>query len=226
MQTIPFYHVDVFSDRPFSGNGLTVFTESEGISKGAMLKLTQEMRQFESIFLQKMGPQKFRAHIFTCEEELNFAGHPILGAASTLHDLYQPGAKQAEWELALNKKTVSIITSKEEHGYKAKMNQGKAEFGMALDRGQTSWLLDSIGLKEDDLYPDCYPLVISTGLPYLIIPLRKYGFKAKIRVSNLEDKIRSWGAMFIGILDIPTLSIRTWDNLGAVEDIATGSLAG
>ena len=32
--------------------------------------------------------------------------------------------------------------------------------------------------------------------------------------------------MFIGILEIPTLSIRTFDNLGAVEDIATGSLAG
>jgi PhzF family phenazine biosynthesis protein len=95
-----------------------------------------------------------------------------------------------------------------------------------LDKAQTSWVLDSIGLNTDNLYPNCNPLVVSTGLPYLIVPLQKNGFKAKINISDLEEKIRSWGAMFIGVLEIPSLSIRTWDNLGAVEDIATGSLAG
>lgn len=226
MQTMPYYHVDVFSDKPFSGNGLTVFTESEGLSKEAMLKLTQEMRQFESIFLQKIDHSKFRAHVFTCEEELDFAGHPILGAASILHDLHQPQSIQAVWELVLNKKAVAISTRKEEHGYKAKMNQGKGEFGMVLDKAQTSWLMSCINLSEDDLHPDCNPLIVSTGLPYLIVPIRKNGLKAKIKVPDLEERIRPWGAMFIGILEIPTLSIRTWDNLGAVEDIATGSLAG
>lgn len=28
------------------------------------------------------------------------------------------------------------------------------------------------------------------------------------------------------MLEVPTLRLRTWDNLGQVEDIATGSLAG
>lgn len=32
--------------------------------------------------------------------------------------------------------------------------------------------------------------------------------------------------MFIGILDISTLSIRTWENLGLAADFATGRLAG
>src|SRR5260370_37901065 len=101
MKPIPYYHVDVFSDRPFSGNGLTVFTESEGLSKSAMLKLTQEMRQFESIFLQRIDSTDVRAYIFTCEEELDFAGHPVLGAAATLHDLYQPEKQKAEWQFTL-----------------------------------------------------------------------------------------------------------------------------
>ena len=226
MKALPYYHVDVFSDRPFSGNGLTVFTESEGLTKVAMLRLTQEMRQFESTFLQQIGANKFRANIFTCQEELDFAGHPILGAAATLHDLHQPEAEAAEWEFVLNRKTVHITTNKEDHGFKATMNQGKAEFGMMLNAAQTSWLLDSINLHADDLYPRCQPLVVSTGLPYLIVPLQKNAFKAKILIANLEEKIRALGAMFIGILEIPTLNIRTWDNLGAVEDIATGSLAG
>jgi len=226
METIPYYHVDVFTDRPFSGNGLTVFTEAEGLSKTAMLRLTQEMRQFESIFLERISANQIRAYIFTCEEELDFAGHPILGAAATLHDLYRPEQQKAEWEFILNKKTVTVITEVGEHSYKAKMNQGKATFGKTLNDEETKWLLDSISLNKDDLYPGYYPVIVSTGLPYLVVPLQKNGLRAKIRVSDLEEKIREWGAMFIGILQIPTLIIRTWDNLGLVEDIATGSLAG
>jgi PhzF family phenazine biosynthesis protein len=226
MKTLPYYHVDVFSDKPFSGNGLTVFTEAESLSKAAMLTLTQEMRQFESTFLQRVDSNKFRANIFTCNEELNFAGHPALGAAAVLHDLHQHDSKFAEWEFVLNQKTVHITTNKEGQIFKAQMNQGKAEFGMVPDASQTSWLLNSLGLHEGDLYPGCKPLIVSTGLPYLIVPLQKNGFNAKINIPDLEEKIRPWGAMFIGILEIPTLSIRTWDNLGAVEDIATGSLAG
>jgi trans-2,3-dihydro-3-hydroxyanthranilate isomerase len=226
MKTIPYYHLDVFTDRPFSGNGLTVFTETEGFSKTAMLKLTQEMRQFESIFLQKISSNQVKASIFTCEEELDFAGHPILGAAATLHDLYQPKEQKAEWEFILNKKSVKVITQKSQYSFYATMNQGNADFGKVLDETETAWLLDSLSLDKDDLYPGCYPTIISTGLPYLIVPLQKSGFKAKIRVTDLEEKLRAMGAMFIGILEIPTLSIRSGDNLGAVEDIATGSLAG
>jgi len=226
MRSIPYYHVDVFSDRPFSGNGLTVFTEAEGLSKAAMLKLTQEMRQFESIFLQIINPCRVRAYIFTCEEEVDFAGHPILGAAATLHDLYKSEEQTAEWEFILNKKGTSVITEKNGPVFKATMNQGIPEFGKVLNEEETQWLLDSLSLKKEDLYPGYYPCVVSTGLPYLIVPLQKNAFSAKIMISNLEEKIRSMGAMFIGILEIPSLSIRTWDNLGAVEDIATGSLAG
>ena len=53
-----------------------------------MQTITQEMRQFESIFLRETEPNTFRAFIFTMEEELDFAGHPVIGAAALLHDLY------------------------------------------------------------------------------------------------------------------------------------------
>ena len=226
MKTLPYYHVDVFSDKPFSGNGLTVFTESEGLSKEAMLRLTQEMRQFESIFLQRIDGTKVRAYIFTVGEELDFAGHPILGAAATLHDLYYPEEQKAEWEFVLNKKTVQVSTEKGEDSFKATMNQGQAEFGKELNDGETDWLMDAISLSKADLHPNCRPMIVSTGLPYLIVPLQRNGLQAKIRINDLEEKIRPLGAMFAGILDIPTLTIRTWDNFGSVEDIATGSLAG
>src|SRR5258705_12641846 len=101
-KTAPYYHVDVFSPEPFSGNGLMVFTEAADLSKSTMQVLTQEMRQFESIFLQGIQGNVVRARIFTCEEQLNFAGHPILGAAATLHDLLRGEDEKADWVFELN----------------------------------------------------------------------------------------------------------------------------
>lgn len=226
MKTIPYYHVDVFTNKPLSGNGLIVFTESESFSKDAMQRLTQEMRQFESIFLKKIADNKVRAFVFTCEEELDFAGHPILGAAATLHDLLQTNEKKAEWVFVLNKKEVSVTTERKDNLYEALMNQGNAEFGKVLNKEETQMILSSINLNDDDLFPGCLPMVVSTGLPYLIIPLQKNSFKAKIKVPDIEEKMKAFGAKFIGTLEIPSQSIRTWDNAGIIEDIATGSLAG
>ena len=226
MKKIPYYHVDVFTDKPLSGNGLTVFTEAEGLTIASMLKLTQEMRQFESIFLQRVDENSVRANIFTCEEELDFAGHPILGAAATLHDLHRIGEEQSEWIFILNERRVAVTVSKHTQSYHASMNQGSAEFGKTLTEQETAWLLESVSLTEDDLFPDLKPAVVSTGLPYLIIPLQKNAFDAKIRITDLGEKISALGAHFIGVLEIPSRRIRSSDNMGQVEDIATGSLAG
>jgi predicted PhzF superfamily epimerase YddE/YHI9 len=67
-----YYHVDVFSRMPYSGNGLTIFIPPERLEKSVMEAITREMHQFESIFLHQTGPNAFRAYIFTMEEELAF----------------------------------------------------------------------------------------------------------------------------------------------------------
>ncbi|MDO6432859.1 PhzF family phenazine biosynthesis protein [Flavitalea sp. BT771] len=222
----PYYHVDVFSAEPFSGNGLIVFTEADHFSDAVMQVLTQEMRQFESIFLQDIRGHVVRARIFTCEEELNFAGHPVLGAAAVLHDLLRGGDVFADWVFELNEKTVTVTTERKAHGYDAVMNQGKAVFGRELNADEAGALLTCIDVRLDDLYPGLYPTVVSTGLPYLIVPLRDNGFRAAIGAPGLEEKLHAFGAHFIGLLDVDTRSIRTGNNDGLVEDIATGSLAG
>jgi PhzF family phenazine biosynthesis protein len=226
MKPIPYYHVDVFTDKPLSGNGLTVFTEAEQFSKSYMQRLTQEMRQFESIFLHRLTDRTIRAFVFTNEEELDFAGHPVLGAAATLHDLLPDAEPTAEWVFVLNEKEVTVTTERKGPLYKTLMNQGEAVFGKVLDAAETKMILDCLNLQADDLYPGCLPVVVSTGLPYLLIPLQQNGLKAKILVPDLEERMKPWGAKFIGTLEIPSLTIRTWDNAGTVEDVATGSLAG
>lgn len=226
MKTIPYYHVDVFSPQPLAGNGLTVFTETTGFSTRLMQVLTQEMRQFESIFLQQVNDRTVKARIFTSEEELEFAGHPVLGAAATLHDLQAQASEKAEWTFLLNKKTVQVVTTKKENHYDAWMNQGKAQFGKVLGEAETAGILPYINATPGELYPGLSPAVVSTGLPYLIVPLRNNRFKARVGAPGLTEKLHAVGAQFIGLLDVETGSIRTGHNDGSVEDIATGSLAG
>lgn len=83
-----YYHVDVFSDTILSGNGLTVVISDVELDEALMQDLTREFKQFETIFLRRIDENVFQARIFTVDEELDFAGHPILGAAAVIHKHY------------------------------------------------------------------------------------------------------------------------------------------
>jgi predicted PhzF superfamily epimerase YddE/YHI9 len=64
-------------------------------------------------------------------------------------------------------------------------------------------------------------------LPYLIIPVSASGLaRTQIRGSDLEAHLETCGAKFVLVLEVESREMRTWDNLGRVEDVATGSAAG
>lgn len=55
------------------------------------------MRQFEPIFLFRGGEAgRFSARVFGLAGELDFAGHPVIGAACMLHSL-ETEAGTARW---------------------------------------------------------------------------------------------------------------------------------
>ena len=222
-----YYHVDVFSDKKFSGNGLTIFEIEKELNKKIMQTITQEMKQFESIFYYKLNTNIYRAFIFTVEEELDFAGHPIIGLSAMLHDLYSSEKEKDSWTIELNEKSVIVETKKKEGYYSAKMNQGIPEFKEILSNEQEVEFLNYLNLELEDKFEKLPLQVISTGLPYLIIPIKTNALeKSKIIISDLENQLNKIGAKFIFILDVEKKQGRTWDNLGLVEDVATGSSAG
>lgn len=222
-----YYHVDVFSDKKFSGNGLTIFEIEKELNKKIMQTITQEMKQFESIFYYKLNTNIYRAFIFTVEEELDFAGHPIIGLSAMLHDLYSSEKEKDSWTIELNEKSVIVETKKKEGYYSAKMNQGIPEFKEILSNEQEVEFLNYLNLELEDKFEKLPLQVISTGLPYLIIPIKTNALeKSKIIISDLEKQLNKIGAKFIFILDVEKKQGRTWDNLGLVEDVATGSSAG
>src|SRR6185312_1438562 len=125
-----FCHVDVFTRTPFSGNGLAVFPESAGLSTTQMQLITQEMRQFESIFVfATEDAHEVVARVFTVEEELDFAGHPVLGAACVLHERLVGAGEREVWRIRLNRSVAPVTTVRYEGWYTATMEQGAAIFG-------------------------------------------------------------------------------------------------
>lgn len=217
--------VDVFADRKLSGNGLTIFWDFENLSSKDMQILTQEMRQFESVFVQR-GAQSnsFKARIFTMEEELDFAGHPLIGLAAHLHEEYG-SKKRHEWRIELKSKNIHLISNAKGRCYSAAMEQGAPEFIRVLKPSENHEVLSALNLNKNNVAKT--PLeVISTGLPYLIVPVTNGIEHARIKSTDFESVLKQFGAKFAYVLDVNTFEGRTWDNEGKVEDIATGSAAG
>jgi len=224
---LEYYLVDVFTKIPFSGNSLTVFPNANKLDKKFMQVITQEMRQFESIFYYQTDLNKYKAFIFTIEEELDFAGHPILGLASVIHNQYSKKNLTNKISIELNHKTVDVTTINKNGYFTATMNQGIPTFINSLNSNQELAFLSDLNLTKDDKYGDLKMEVITTGLPYLIVPLKSDSLsKVKVSTDDLADKLSKIGAKFFYALDIKNKRGRTWDNAGLIEDIATGSAAG
>jgi trans-2,3-dihydro-3-hydroxyanthranilate isomerase len=220
---VRFFQVDVFAPKPFTGNGLGVFPEAASLSAKQMQVLTQELRQFECVFLCREGEDAFRARIFTVEEELPYAGHPVLGAGAVLHHLAGPGAERRSTLQLSAGRRLEVRSCREGDGFRVEMEQGVASLGPSVkDPG----VLAALGLQADDVAPGLPLQVVSTGLPYLIIPLARGLDRARILHRDFEALLATHGAKFVYLLDVQAREGRTWDNRGAVEDVATGSAAG
>ena len=222
-----YFHVDVFSSEPLKGNGLTVVFADQGLSDSRLLNITREFRQFETIFIYQEEDDIFPARIFTVDEELDFAGHPVLGAAAVIK--FISGRESAEEiRLRLKNRIISTTAVRNDDHFIVSMNQGRAEFIESLKTSDAERIIESLNLEASDIHPD-YPIeVVSTGLSYLLLPAasREALGRAGINVPDFEELLKETGAKFIYIFCPDTLECRTWDNLGRVEDAATGSAAG
>ena len=221
-----FYHVDVFSSKILSGNGLTVIFHEEDMDMQYMQAIAQEFKQFETIFLRQIEEKRFRARIFTVEEELDFAGHPILGAMAVIHEKLFTEERNITAVFELNNKSLQGESVKKEGYFQATMNQGTPAFLGTVEGESVNTFLQALNLTTDYLHPSLPMEVVSTGLPYLIVPLTSGLEKARISVGDFEEQLGKVQAKFVYLFDVDRMEGRTWDNWGAIEDVATGSAAG
>ena len=78
-----FYIVDVFTEHSCEGNPLAVIIGSEFPSTKRMQEIAFEMNFSETVFIiNKINSnQAYPIKIFTPSREIEFTGHPLLGAA-------------------------------------------------------------------------------------------------------------------------------------------------
>lgn len=227
MKTLPYSLVDVFAREPLSGNGLSVFLLDDELPTVAMQRITQEMRQFETIFLRRMeGRSRFSARIFTMEEELQFAGHPVIGAAAVLHAEFFPRDSITHLELVTAERSIPVTSRRKGTSFWAEMDQGVAVLNAPLPSARNDEFLKAMNLSNSDLAAGLPLQVVSTGLPYLIVPISANLEGVRIVVRNFEELLAGVGAKFAYVVDVGRREGRTWDNDGRVEDIATGSAVG
>ncbi len=222
-----YYHVDVFSEQPMNGNGLIVVFPEKELETAILLKITREFRQFETIFVfPQNNDGSYTVRIFTMEEELAFAGHPILGAGAVLHRLIDNNKDKMRIRLRLPAKDVEIQSELNDAGFVVTMDQGvPIHLGM-VEKQFYPAIAESLNIDLAQFNAG-YPIeVVSTGLPYLLVPVCNGIEKAKIVHLEFETFLNSFGAKFVYIFETATLECRTWDNSGITEDVATGSAAG
>ena len=228
MLDLEYRHVDVFSRRALRGNGLVVVLNAASLPAAVMQDVTREVRQFETAFLTDVDLTggSARLRIFTEDEELDFAGHPVLGAAAVLHTLLPVSGAEQTWALAVARRTVAARTRGAAGWIDATMDQGVPHFGPAIAGEPARAYSDALNLAPGQLHPALPMQVVSTGLPYLIVPVQDGLERARISHPRFEELLAASGAKFVYVLDPDRPEGRTWDNAGRIEDVATGSAAG
>jgi PhzF family phenazine biosynthesis protein len=211
--TLAYRHVDVFSRYACQGNGLVVVPGADGLPTMVQQQLTREMRQFETVFLSSVDlpSRTARLRVFTEDEELGFAGHPVLGAGALLHDLLASAAEES-WTLRLGGRNITVRTRGRAGWVDTSMDQGPVQLGgivtgELVDRYRRALYLEVKAVSTELPMP-----VVSTGMPYLIVPIKPEGLAAaRIAGPDFEALLKESGARLVYLLDPGAPEGRTWD---------------
>jgi len=224
-----FYLVDVFAQEKYSGNQLAVIWGADSLSDAQMQKIANEMHFSETTFIQskKQNTQAFSVRIFTPATEVPFAGHPTLGTAYVINRFITKN-KTRQVTLGLKAGNIPVTFEQQDDKEILWMKQLPPVFGKTYGIAQFQALL---GLDASDIDSDYPILEISTGLPFIIVPLNSLDAvrRAKINQSIMSNFAKQTPA---GILVFAPetyrkdnqLNVRVFvDAFGIAEDPATGS---
>ena len=168
----PYIQMDVFTSRRLEGNQLVVFTDARGLTDAEMLALARETNLQETTFVfpRDAATERrdgVRVRIFNPGGEMPFAGHPTLGTANVLR--MQDPSNPSTVLLDLKADKIPVVFRDDARGAFGEMTQLDPVFGKTHDRNKVAQI---IGLPPDDLDPDLPIQTVSTGLAFVVVPIR------------------------------------------------------
>lgn len=230
------YHyqlIDVFTDKPFSGSPLAVFTDARGLNTESMQRIARELNHAETSFVFPPFDEAhdFSVRIFSPTAELPTTGHPTIGTAFTLNyearaSMPAPPQRMVFEELSgpVSVSLASPITT---------TRQELPRFGATYGEPNTAAAV--LSLTSGDLVPGLPVQAVASRLPYLIVPVRNLAAleRIRLRVDIWERTVRQFEAPHLCAFSLEsrdetsTATLRTFaPALGIREAPASESACG
>ena len=229
MPRIEFYIVDVFTiGRKYTGNQLAVYLGNPPTA--LMQQLAKEINFSEITFITSNTPENggYNVRIFMPEIEAPFAGHPVLGTAYIIQrQLIRKPVDSLLLNLAVGQ--IPVTFGDDDIIW---MRQNPPAFGQRFERAEMAQILNVAPSDIDSRYPI---QEVSTGLPFVIVPMRSLEAvkRARVNLDRLRALLGAHDAIGPAIFCPQTLHeendihVRVLDDIyGAPEDPATGSANG
>jgi trans-2,3-dihydro-3-hydroxyanthranilate isomerase len=235
----PYAHLDVFTERPLSGNPLAVFFDPAGLASEEMLAITREMGFSETTFV--LPPESpgtdFRVRIFglNLDREIEVAGHPTIGTAFALaaRGLIEPGRGRVVLGLGIGPTPVELSWGGGRLKF-AWMEQRPPEFGGTIR--DSAAVARALGIETDDIERTGLPIQqVSCGAPFLLVPVasRAAVDRARLDREAMGPLLDAAGLVRRGVFlftlepgDDGATAYSRMFGFGVVEDPATGNASG
>jgi len=229
-----FYLLDVFAEGVYSGNQLAVFRNAASIGEEDRRRLAREVHFSETAFILSDEPNDgtYDIRVFTPAGEIPFSGHAVLGAAYVLQtELIREPLSTMTVNLGGGPVEVSFTYHYSDVD-EVWVNHMRPSFGDVMDKEMIASVLS---LTTSDLVDECPVQEVSTGLPFIMVPLRS--LDAVHRASVVPEKyarlMEQQRAQSLYLFARETydpdndFNVRMFaDYYGIAEDPATGAGAG
>ncbi|MGD0477172.1 MAG: PhzF family phenazine biosynthesis protein [Nitrososphaerales archaeon] len=234
---LTFHLVDVFAESPYGGNELAVVRGASRLSTDEMQKIAREFNFSETTFITTSenpgtkAARLFKVRIFTPTRELPFAGHPTLGTAYVIQKfVIGKRVPDVTLDLKIGKIPVTLVYGRGGELDRLWMRQVEPTF--EKERFSAKELSKVLGIRPDDIDPR-FPIVeVSTGVPFIIVPLRNLDAVKRCRIDgkSYDELLRKMGEEGVLVFSPEAreagddLSVRVFvEAFGVPEDAATGS---
>jgi PhzF family phenazine biosynthesis protein len=227
--------IDVFADRPLSGNPLAVVEGADALPDDTLRRIAGELNQAETTFLLNSTRADWKLRSFTASgAEVSGAGHNALGAWLWLGEHGRLGAldtpRTFQQEIGTDVLPITLEI-RDGHVY-GRMRQAALRLSPPL--GELAPLASALGLATDDLVAQPAARTADTGAGHLMVRVQdpQAVDRARPASDQLLAVLRTAGAegCYIYAFDAtaPQTAYARFFNptVGLWEDAATGTAAG
>ena len=166
----PFYIVDVFAERPCTGNPLAVVLDADELGESAMQALAAETNYSETAFVatDRDPDGAFRVRLFTPAREIGFAGHPILGTGWVVRHHLLSGSSDHVWlRIAIGDVSVTFEPATG-GGDVAWFRAPPMSLGHTF---RSEEIAPALGLSPEDIASESPVRQVSAGTSAIIVPI-------------------------------------------------------